>query len=129
LPSAINFAPLHAGVIRKREASEQVILYHKFAVLANSPELLYDGGVIKSETMKKDIHPKYYPNAQIKCSCGRTYQIGSSKEYLETETCAACHPFYTGKARLIGAMGRVDRFLKKVAKRDALKTGKKANKV
>jgi large subunit ribosomal protein L31 len=117
---------LHAGIIRKREASGQVIPYHKSAVLANSPELLYDGVVVKSEIMKKDIHPKYYPNAQIKCSCGRTYQIGSSKEYLETETCAACHPFYTGKARLIGAMGRVDKFLKKVAKKDALKAGKKS---
>jgi len=126
---------LHAGIIRKREASGQVIPYHKSAVLANSPELLYDGVVVKSKTlnflfcfqiMKKDIHPKYYPNAQIKCSCGRTYQIGSSKEYLETETCAACHPFYTGKARLIGAMGRVDKFLKKVAKKDALKAGKKS---
>jgi len=126
LPSAINFAPLHAGIIRKREASGQVIPYHKSAVLANSPELLYDGVVVKSEIMKKDIHPKYYPNAQIKCSCGQTYQIGSSKEYLETETCAACHPFYTGKARLIGAMGRVDKFLKKVAKKDALKAGKKS---
>ncbi len=107
----------------------QVILYHKFTVLANSSELVYDDDVVKSETsdfyftftMKKDIHPKYYPNAQIKCSCGQTYQIGSSKEYLETETCAACHPFYTGKARLIGAMGRVDKYLKKVAKKDALK--------
>jgi large subunit ribosomal protein L31 len=70
--------------------------------------------------MKKDIHPKYYPEAQIKCSCGQTYKIGSSKEYSEIETCSACHPFYTGKAKLIGAMGRVDKFLKKVAKKEKL---------
>jgi len=75
--------------------------------------------------MKKDIHPKYYPNAQIKCSCGQTYKIGSPMEYVETETCSACHPFYTGKAKLIGAMGRVDKFLKKVAKKDALIKKKK----
>lgn len=70
--------------------------------------------------MKKDIHPKYYPNAHVKCSCGATYEIGSTKEYIETETCSACHPFYTGKARLVNAMGRVDKFLKKVAKKEAL---------
>ncbi len=70
--------------------------------------------------MKKDIHPKYYPNATVKCSCGKTYNIGSTKEFVETETCSACHPFYTGKARLINAMGRVDKFLKKVAKKEAL---------
>ncbi|MFZ3074510.1 MAG: 50S ribosomal protein L31 [Minisyncoccales bacterium] len=68
--------------------------------------------------MKKDIHPKYYPDAQVKCSCGKTYSIGSTKEYTETETCSSCHPFYTGKARLVNAMGRVDKFLKKVAKKD-----------
>jgi len=70
--------------------------------------------------MKKDIHPKYYPEAQTKCSCGQTYKIGSSKEFSEIETCSACHPFYTGKAKLIGAMGRVDKFLKKVAKKEKL---------
>jgi len=68
--------------------------------------------------MKKDIHPKYYPQAQAKCSCGKTYTIGSTREYTETETCSACHPFYTGKARLVNAMGRVDKFLKKAAKKE-----------
>jgi large subunit ribosomal protein L31 len=68
--------------------------------------------------MKQAIHPKYYPTAQVKCSCGKTYQIGSTKEYTETETCSSCHPFYTGKARLVNAMGRVDKFMKKVAKKD-----------
>lgn len=70
--------------------------------------------------MKKEIHPKYYPNATVKCSCGKNYSIGSTKEFVETETCSACHPFYTGKARLVNAMGRVDKFLKKVAKKKAL---------
>lgn len=71
-------------------------------------------------SMKKDIHPKYYADAQIKCSCGKIYKIGSTREYIETETCAACHPFYTGKARLVNAMGRVDKFLKRAAKKEAL---------
>jgi large subunit ribosomal protein L31 len=75
---------------------------------------------IINESMKKDIHPIYHTEAQTKCSCGKTYKIGSTREYTETETCAACHPFYTGKARLVNAMGRVDKFLKKVAKKEAL---------
>jgi large subunit ribosomal protein L31 len=67
--------------------------------------------------MKKDIHPKYYPSATIKCSCGKSYVTGSTQEYTETETCSACHPFYTGKAKLINTMGRVDKFLKRAAKK------------
>ncbi|MCU0653144.1 MAG: 50S ribosomal protein L31 [Candidatus Pacebacteria bacterium] len=67
--------------------------------------------------MKKDIHPKYYPSATFKCSCGKTYTTGSTKEYNEVETCSACHPFYTGKAKLINTMGRVDKFLKRAAKK------------
>lgn len=70
--------------------------------------------------MKKDIHPKYFPGAQFKCSCGKSYSIGSTQEYTEIEMCSSCHPFYSGKARLINAMGRVDKFLKKVAKKEAL---------
>ncbi len=87
--------------------------------------MIYTGFVAKDgispKNMKKDIHPKYYPEAQVKCSCGKSYRMGSPKEYAETETCSACHPFYTGKARLVTAMGRVDKFLKKVAKKETLR--------
>jgi len=76
--------------------------------------------------MKKDIHPKYYPEAQVKCSCGKTYTVGSTKEYIETETCCACHPFYTGKTRFIDAVGRVDKFLKRAAKKQPLAKSKKS---
>jgi len=74
--------------------------------------------IIKTKDMKKDIHPKYYPNAQIKCACGKVYTIGSTKEYSEVEICAACHPFYTGKAKMIDTMGRVDKFKKRLAKKE-----------
>jgi large subunit ribosomal protein L31 len=50
--------------------------------------------------MKKDIHPKYYPNATVKCACGSTFKVGSSKEVLEVEICGACHPFYTGNEKM-----------------------------
>ena len=68
--------------------------------------------------MKKDIHPKYYPNARVKCACGNTFTIGSTKEYIETEICSKCHPFYTGKEKSIESMGRADIFKKKLAKKE-----------
>lgn len=77
--------------------------------------------------MKKDIHPQYYPNAVIKCACGNSYTIGSTKEKIEIEICAKCHPFYTGKEKLIDAAGRVEKF--KAKRERAVKTtGKKKSK-
>ncbi|MBI1957451.1 MAG: 50S ribosomal protein L31 [Candidatus Niyogibacteria bacterium] len=66
--------------------------------------------------MQKDIHPAYYPNASIKCACGKTYTIGSTKEKIEVEICAACHPFFTGQEKLIDAAGRVEKFKAKRAR-------------
>jgi len=66
--------------------------------------------------MKKDIHLKYYPNARVTCACGNTFTIGSTKEYIETEICFKCHPFYTGKEKMVDTMGRVQRFRKRLAK-------------
>ena len=60
--------------------------------------------------MKKDIHPTYFPDAKVKCACGNTFTIGSTKEKLQVEICYACHPFYTGKDKLIDTAGRVDKF-------------------
>ena len=67
--------------------------------------------------MKKDIHPKYYPYAKVKCACGATFEIGSTKENIEVEICSACHPFYTGKERIIET-GQVEKFRKRLAKRE-----------
>lgn len=66
--------------------------------------------------MKKDIHPKYYPKAQIRCACGAVFEIGSTKQEMETEICSACHPFYTGKEKIIET-GQVEKFKKRMAKR------------
>ena len=60
--------------------------------------------------MKTDVHPTYYDNVAITCSCGNVIQAGSTKETLRTELCSACHPFYTGHKKLIDTAGRVDRF-------------------
>lgn len=67
--------------------------------------------------MKADIHPKYFPKAKIKCACGNVIITGSVKENMEIEICSACHPFFTGKGKLIDSAGRVERFKTRAAKK------------
>lgn len=66
--------------------------------------------------MKKDIHPTYYPNATVTCACGNTFTTGSIQPEIKTELCAACHPFYTGKQKLIDTARRVEKFSAKKEK-------------
>jgi large subunit ribosomal protein L31 len=68
--------------------------------------------------MKTGIHPKYFPNATVICSCGNTWHTGSTKELIRTDMCAQCHPFYTGEQRMVDTEGQVDRFYKKLEIRD-----------
>jgi large subunit ribosomal protein L31 len=63
--------------------------------------------------MKKDIHPEYYPDAIVKCACGHTFTTGSTVKELKVEVCSKCHPFYTGKQRLMDTAGRIEKFRKK----------------
>lgn len=74
--------------------------------------------------MKKDIHPKYYPNATVHCACGNTFTVGSTKEYIEVEICSKCHPLYTGKEKVIDTLGRIEKFKKRLAKKELLNTKK-----
>ena len=67
--------------------------------------------------MKKDIHPKYYENTTVKCACGNTFTVGSTKEFMEIEICSQCHPFYTGKEKMIDTAGRVEKFRKRLEKK------------
>ena len=62
--------------------------------------------------MKKGLHPEYF-ECEVKCACGNTFQTGSTKKELRVEICSACHPFFTGKQKLIDTGGRVDRFKKR----------------
>ena len=62
--------------------------------------------------MKKGIHPKYYNDAKITCSCGAVFKVGSTQKELEIEICSQCHPLYTGKKKVLDTAGRVDRFKK-----------------
>ena len=66
---------------------------------------------------KKDIHPKYYTNTQVHCACGNTFTVGSTKEFMEIEICSQCHPFYTGKEKMIDTAGRVEKFRKRLEKK------------
>jgi large subunit ribosomal protein L31 len=66
--------------------------------------------------MKKEIHPKYQ-TITFHCACGAKYSAGSTlKEDFQTEICSNCHPFFTGKQKLIDASGRVDKFRAKMTK-------------
>jgi len=60
--------------------------------------------------MKEKIHPKYYPEARISCSCGNTFVTGATKENIKVELCSKCHPFFTGEQRIVDTAGRVERF-------------------
>jgi large subunit ribosomal protein L31 len=64
--------------------------------------------------MKKNIHPVYYSNATITCACGHTIIAGSTVKEQKTDICSKCHPFYTGKQKLVDTAGRVDKFRAKV---------------
>jgi large subunit ribosomal protein L31 len=65
--------------------------------------------------MKADIHPEYVL-ATVHCSCGNTFQTRSTQPTLNVEVCAQCHPFYTGKQKLMDAGGRVERFQRRLEK-------------
>ncbi len=60
--------------------------------------------------MKEGIHPKYTHDAKVTCACGNTFTTGSTVSEIHVEICSNCHPFYTGKQKLIDTAGRVDRF-------------------
>ena len=62
--------------------------------------------------MKEGIHPKY-EEAVITCACGEVIETGSTKKDIKVEICSKCHPFYTGKQKLVDTGGRVDRFKKR----------------
>jgi large subunit ribosomal protein L31 len=63
--------------------------------------------------MKEKIHPKYFTDANVTCSCGNTFTTGSTRQTLRVELCNKCHPFFTGEQKIIDTAGRVERFNKK----------------
>ena len=59
--------------------------------------------------MKTEIHPDYYPEAVVTCSCGNTFTTGATKPAIKVEICSSCHPFFTGEQRIVDTEGRVER--------------------
>ncbi len=89
--------------------------------------------------MKAKIHPAYNDTISVTCSCGNTFEVGSTEDKLEVEVCSACHPFYTGKQKLVDVAGRVDKFrqrqevakklVKEAPKKKSVKKEKKSDDV
>ncbi|MSR85033.1 50S ribosomal protein L31 [Candidatus Uhrbacteria bacterium] len=82
--------------------------------------------------MKTAIHPTYYPDAKIVCACGNVIEVGSTVKEIHVELCSACHPFYTGKLKLIDTARRVEKFVGKVKAKEtkgSTSTGKKVKTV
>jgi large subunit ribosomal protein L31 len=82
--------------------------------------------------MKKDIHPKYSETVKARCACGNSFVTGSTKDELQVEICSACHPFYTGKQKLVDTARRVEKFASKASKTQAMagtRGGKKQKRV
>ncbi|MCB0129658.1 MAG: 50S ribosomal protein L31 [Caldilineaceae bacterium] len=69
--------------------------------------------------MKPEIHPTYYPTARVTCSCGATWLTGSTMEEIRTDVCSNCHPFYTGEQRIVDTAGQVERFMKRLERRQS----------
>jgi large subunit ribosomal protein L31 len=77
--------------------------------------------------MKKDTHPTYYPDAKVICACGNEFTVGSTVKEIQIELCSNCHPFYTGKQKLVDTARRVEKFQERKDKKVTAKApGKKA---
>lgn len=63
--------------------------------------------------MKDGIHPQYHNDVEVSCACGNKFTTGSTVTEINTEICSNCHPFYTGKQKLLDTRGNVDRFKKR----------------
>jgi large subunit ribosomal protein L31 len=75
--------------------------------------------------MKEGIHPDYHSPADIVCACGAKYTMGSTKERIDIELCAACHPFFTGKQKIVDSARRVEKFTdRSTSKAGSVKTAK-----
>lgn len=79
--------------------------------------------------MKKNIHPIYYPDSKVICVCGSSFNVGSTKPEIKVEICSNCHPFYTGKQKLVDTAKRVEKFEERMAKKEKESVARKGRKV
>ena len=78
--------------------------------------------------MKSDLHPTYYTDTVVTCSCGNKFTTGSTKKEIKVDICGACHPFFTGEMRFVDTMGRVEKFQAKQAHAQEIKQQQKSKK-
>ncbi len=76
--------------------------------------------------MKQNIHPKYNKESKVTCACGNAFTTGSTENEIKTELCSVCHPFYTGKQKLVDTANRVGKFQAKMEKKDDKRVSKTA---
>lgn len=86
-------------------------------------QVTFVDNLLEETKMKKDIHPEYH-KIKAQCACGNEVELGSVSAEMNVEICSACHPFFTGKQKLIDSAGRVEKFMKKYA--DHLKKNSKS---
>ena len=84
---------------------------------------------VKLGRMKKGLHPTYYPEAKVSCACGQSWITGSTLSELKVEICSNCHPFYSGKEKILDTRGRVDKFRRRAEKSQIKQDSKLTKKV
>jgi large subunit ribosomal protein L31 len=107
MPGAIVFAATSSA------SNLDIGLANRVASSVDSTEEFSTGVTRK---VKADIHPKYV-TATVHCACGETWQTRSTKSEIRLEICSSCHPFFTGKQKLIDTAGRVERFNRKYGRK------------
>jgi len=68
--------------------------------------------------MKQDLHPQWYPEAQVICACGETWTVGATVPEIRTDICSKCHPYFTGEQRIVDTEGQVERFMRRLQARE-----------
>ena len=79
--------------------------------------------------MKASIHPTYYPDTKVTCSCGQSFELGSTLQTIQVDICSKCHPFFTGEMRFVDTQGRVERFQAKMKQAETRLKEAKAKKL
>ncbi len=78
--------------------------------------------------MKKEIHPTYFKDATQRCACGAVFHTPSTQKEMAVEICSQCHPFYTGKTKIVDATGQVEKFKARAARAEKMKKQSKSKK-
>jgi large subunit ribosomal protein L31 len=91
-------------------------MYHRYSLYVKADGGGGFGAPLALTEMKTEIHPEYVLS-HVHCSCGNDFYTRSTKPELHVEICSQCHPFYTGKQKLVDTGGRVERFRRRAAKR------------